>query len=500
MLTYKELKENFEKKVQNVYNARIIGVYNNKLTFEILDSFIKCRVYVNDACVLRINDLNSVFRIGDIYPISIFKIEPIDCDGDYTTYKIFASLKPTWGTLNDVENYLSVGRYLPVLDSDIVSNKVVACSPNFISLIEYSRIISGKKTILAQLKCITETKKIKLHISNDENLEDDSECLRNLFLDYKRDFSDMPAYIDVEEFNKSLKITKSKAIAEKKNGVENDEIVKLNTTNTILLPSKNIEFVNKYLLINTVQRINENNNFKEVFKKVNVLFKGWFCATQLNKISDEYIDDSLLGCMVKSKLLNQKILKSNCVRYKVYCPGENYKFLFENHNIMPEHIYTNATLYDILKSLNVNEFVINMYVDNPSIINEIQRYKMFSADFTDKSCVRFRANAFLKDKKVIIESVKEIEDLEFICEKIKRIDTVLKQCNEECSVYVISLNSEIEDKLLECIHGDKFTNVRLFTTTEGEFKNSFIVREFKPVVSKQKIGYLKLFSLSAILK
>lgn len=499
MLTYKELKENFEKKVQNVYNARIIGVYNNKLTFEIMDSFIKCRVYVNDACVLRINDLNSVFHVGDIYPISIFKIESVDCDGDYTNYKIFASLKPTWGTLDDVENYLSVGRYLPVLDSDIVSNKVVACSPNFISLIEYSRIITGKKTILAQLKCITETKKIKLHISNDENVEDDSECLRNLFLDYKRDFSDMPAYIDVEEFNKSLKIIKSKVMAAEKHGVDNDEIVKLNTTNTLLFPSKNIEFVNKYLLINTVQRINENSNLKETFKKVNVLFKGWFCAVQLNKISDEYIDDSLLGCMVKSKLLNQKILKSNCVRYKVYCAGENYKFLFENHNL-PEYIYTNASLYDILKSLSVNEIIINLYKNNPSVIDEIQRYKMVSADFTDKSCIRFRANAILKDRKIIIETIKEISDLEFLCEKIKRIDSVLKQCKDEYSLYIISSNSEIESKLLDNIQSERFTNVNVYTSTDDEFKNNLTVKPFKSTVSKQKIGYLKLFSLSALIK
>ena len=109
MLTLTQIVHQVESKKRNTFEAECISIRNSSAMFQIIGTNVKSVVYAKDVAFARLNDLTQLFCEGDIYPITIYRIVHDETESG-TRIRLFASLKPAFGTREEVVDTFAARR------------------------------------------------------------------------------------------------------------------------------------------------------------------------------------------------------------------------------------------------------------------------------------------------------------------------------------------------------------------------------------------------------
>ncbi|MBQ9986506.1 MAG: hypothetical protein IJP38_09415 [Oscillospiraceae bacterium] len=480
MLTLTQIVHQVESKKRNTFEAECISIRNSSAMFQIIGTNVKSVVYAKDVAFARLNDLTQLFCEGDIYPITIYRIVHDETESG-TRIRLFASLKPAFGTREEVvDNLRGETKWMPVVRNYIDGKTGVLVSPNVIAIEDFPED-SDKVAVYAQIKRVSERGKIRLHIvPTEEPCPYSGEgVLHRFFLESKKDMKDIPPYTDVAAFSKGLFLSRTV----NQSGFDEDVDLSLyDSAEAVAYPQPQGRY-NSYFLMQLVGKIKENGHALRTLELATRLFRGFYTAQMVKELEECDESESIITQAFWSELVANNIVaktKIACGKneiFSVFCNSLNFRCLAENS--VPKFAEQMGKDADwILRGLSVNRVLLGMYKKDKSILNGIKRNWMVGKDLSDRHVPKFRALAIIEAKNLIIDSCRSTRKAESIAQKVIRINEVLKQVGGRKKIYIICRNEDIENRILKTLRDAKLQRVRAYTATDSSFEQ---VGEFRPV-------------------
>ena len=204
-VTKAQIVSGLEDKTRNVYNAKIISVYESSLMLEIENSDALIVVNRDNISYVRLQmSLETLFSAGEEYPVAVTGYKYTD---DGNTY-LYGHLHATFGNLDDIRKRINETAVFPVIKSNVKGNNAIAVSPNGISILPQNIGLDYYSAVEARITHITTRGKIRTEIVGciEENQISNTDAFKQLFVKYRKSIDELPSFIDIQEFRESITV------------------------------------------------------------------------------------------------------------------------------------------------------------------------------------------------------------------------------------------------------------------------------------------------------